>query len=64
MRLLRQEWGEFLHKPGVKFPDFDEIRKEIEADTDRVTGEKCSNVFDMIVFCLLVLSCHRLYCIV
>eukprot|EP01048_Picozoa_sp_COSAG05_P010091 COSAG05_NODE_870_length_6849_cov_43.750519_3_plen_541_part_00 len=32
------EHGEFLHKPGRKFIDFDEIRAEIEADTDRVAG--------------------------
>ncbi|XP_071513989.1 dynamin isoform X4 [Panulirus ornatus] len=32
------EYGEFLHKKGEKFTSFDEIRKEIEADTDRVTG--------------------------
>lgn len=32
------EYGEFLHKKGEKFSNFDEIRKEIEADTDRVTG--------------------------
>jgi len=33
-----EEYGEFLHKPGVKFHDFSDIRKEIEADTDRITG--------------------------
>ena len=32
------EWGEFLHAKGKKFSDFDEIRKEIEAETDRMTG--------------------------
>ncbi|CAG0923724.1 unnamed protein product [Notodromas monacha] len=32
------EYGEFLHCKGKKFTDFDEIRKEIEADTDRLTG--------------------------
>lgn len=25
------EWGEFLHKKGVKFPNFDNIRMEIDA---------------------------------
>jgi len=34
-----QEWGEFLHKPGQRYSDFGEIRKEIEADTERVTGK-------------------------
>lgn len=32
------EWGEFLHLPGKKFFDFDEIRKEIERETDNVAG--------------------------
>lgn len=32
------EWGEFLHMPGKRFADFDEIRKEIEAETDRMLG--------------------------
>ena len=33
-----EEYGEFLHLQGKKFIDFDEIRKEIEAETDRLTG--------------------------
>ena len=32
------EWGEFLHLPGQKFFDFDEIRNEISRETERVTG--------------------------
>eukprot|EP00730_Choanoeca_flexa_P008456 TRINITY_DN12490_c0_g1_i10.p1 TRINITY_DN12490_c0_g1~~TRINITY_DN12490_c0_g1_i10.p1 ORF type:complete len:834 (+),score=256.81 TRINITY_DN12490_c0_g1_i10:128-2629(+) len=32
------EWGEFLHCKGRKFTDFNEIRAEIEAETDRMTG--------------------------
>ncbi|XP_030582493.1 dynamin 3a isoform X2 [Archocentrus centrarchus] len=32
------EYGEFLHCQGKKFTDFDEIRKEIEAETRRLTG--------------------------
>ncbi|PSN39267.1 Dynamin [Blattella germanica] len=32
------EYAEFLHLKGKKFVDFDEVRKEIEAETDRVTG--------------------------
>lgn len=32
------EYAEFLHCKGKKFADFDEVRKEIEAETDRVTG--------------------------
>lgn len=32
------EWAEFLHCKGKKFVNFDEVRKEIEDETDRVTG--------------------------
>lgn len=32
------EWGEFLHLPGKKFHNFDEIRKEIVRETDNVAG--------------------------
>ncbi|CAG5112235.1 Oidioi.mRNA.OKI2018_I69.chr2.g6474.t1.cds [Oikopleura dioica] len=32
------EWGEFLHKKGQKFYQFDQIRAEIEQETDRTTG--------------------------
>merc|ERR1712013_75179 len=33
------EYGEFLHCKGQKFMDFTSIMKEIEDETDRVTGE-------------------------
>ncbi|KNC50880.1 dynamin-A [Thecamonas trahens ATCC 50062] len=32
------EYGEFAHQPGKVYADFDAIRNEIEAETDRVTG--------------------------
>ncbi|KAL5012567.1 hypothetical protein ScPMuIL_011118 [Solemya velum] len=32
------EYAEFLHTKGKKFTDFDLVRKEIEDETDRVTG--------------------------
>ncbi|XP_029906056.1 dynamin 3a [Myripristis murdjan] len=32
------EYGEFLHCKGKKFTDFDEVRKEIETETQRLTG--------------------------
>ncbi|KAG1964645.1 dynamin 3a isoform X2 [Pimephales promelas] len=32
------EHAEFLHCKGKKFTDFDDVRLEIEAETDRVTG--------------------------
>jgi len=33
-----EQYGEFLHQPGKKFLSFLDIRKEIEAETDRSTG--------------------------
>ncbi|XP_009590783.1 dynamin-related protein 3B [Nicotiana tabacum] len=33
-----QEWGEFLHHPGKRFFDFNEIRREIQAETEREVG--------------------------
>jgi dynamin 1-like protein len=33
-----EEWGEFLHLPGQKIYDFNQIRDEIVRETDRVTG--------------------------
>ena len=38
--LLYTEHAEFLHQKGKKYTDFNEVRKEIEAETDRVTGQK------------------------
>ncbi|XP_050359358.1 dynamin isoform X8 [Nymphalis io] len=32
------EYAEFLHCKGKKFVDFNEVRGEIEAETDRITG--------------------------
>lgn len=32
------EYGEFLHVPNKQFFDFSEIRKEIEAETQRIAG--------------------------
>jgi hypothetical protein len=32
------EYAEFLHAKGKKFVDFDAVRKEIEDETDRMTG--------------------------
>lgn len=32
------ECAEFLHCKGKKFVDFDEVRREIEGETDRITG--------------------------
>lgn len=32
------EYAEFLHAKGKRFGNFEEVRKEIEDETDRVTG--------------------------
>lgn len=34
-----EEWGEFLHKPNQIMYDFNQIKKEIEDETDRTTGK-------------------------
>jgi len=34
----KQEYGEFLHTQSKKFYDFEEIRREIEAETIRIAG--------------------------
>ncbi|XP_078676658.1 dynamin-1-like protein isoform X2 [Branchiostoma floridae x Branchiostoma belcheri] len=33
-----EEWGKFLHTKNKIYTDFDEIRQEIENETDRITG--------------------------
>uniref|UniRef100_A0A8B9L1Z1 Dynamin-1-like protein n=1 Tax=Astyanax mexicanus TaxID=7994 RepID=A0A8B9L1Z1_ASTMX len=33
-----EEWGKFLHTKNKIYTDFDEIRQEIEAETERVSG--------------------------
>ena len=34
------EYAQFTHTGAVRFVDFDEVRREIERETDRVTGIK------------------------
>ncbi|KAJ4762669.1 dynamin-like protein [Rhynchospora pubera] len=34
-----QEYAEFLHAPRKRFTDFAAVRREIEAETDRITGK-------------------------
>jgi hypothetical protein len=33
------EYAEFMHKPGVKLSNFDQVRQEIDAETDRRAGK-------------------------
>ena len=39
----KKEWGEFLHKKGVKLFDFSKIREEIDSQTEKICGtqSKC-----------------------
>ena len=32
------DWAQFMHKPAVRFTDFGQVRQEIVAETERVTG--------------------------
>ncbi|CAI0556969.1 unnamed protein product [Linum tenue] len=36
---IEEEWGEFLHRPDMRFYDFSEIRREIEAVTAKEAGD-------------------------
>ncbi|XP_067884511.1 dynamin-1-like protein isoform X1 [Heterodontus francisci] len=38
MGIVAEEWGTFLHCKNKIFMDFDEIRQEIESETERMTG--------------------------
>ena len=33
-----EDWAQFMHKPAVRFTDFGQVRAEIVAETERVTG--------------------------
>ncbi|KAJ3208926.1 vacuolar protein sorting-associated protein 1 [Entophlyctis luteolus] len=37
-----EEWGEFLHIPGKKFTDFNEIREEITRETENKVGKEAN----------------------
>ncbi|XP_059488325.1 dynamin-1-like protein [Neocloeon triangulifer] len=38
--LTLEEWGKFLHTKDKVYTDFEEIRKEIDNETDRIAGSK------------------------
>lgn len=42
----QMEWGEFLHCPGKRFFDFERIKEEIIAETDRLLGSKNKTISD------------------
>lgn len=54
------EYGEFLHCRGKTFTDFNEIRKEIEEETDRVTGS--NKEISHIPINLRIYSPNGMYC--
>ena len=39
LNFRRLEYAEFLHLRGKRFTDFDQVRREIEAETERATGK-------------------------
>lgn len=53
-----EEWGEFSHHPNKKFRDFEKIRTEIEAETERIVGKK-ANISNQSIF-LRIYSPHVL----
>ena len=54
------EWAEFLHCKNKKFTDFDAVRKEIEDETDRMTGS--NKGISSIPINLRVYSPNGLFC--
>jgi len=59
--MLCLEYAEFLHCKGRIFTDFDLVRKEIEDDTDRITGQ--NKGISNIPINLRVYSPHGLFAI-
>lgn len=45
-----EEWGEFLHQPGVKYTDFNLIREEIVRDTELKTGKNAGKRISHVLF--------------
>lgn len=54
-----QEWGKFLHTKNKIFTDFDEIRKEIEEETERMAGSNkgiCPEPINLKIFSTRVVN--------
>lgn len=52
------EWGEFLHSKTI-FKDFNEIREEIQAETNRVAGNNkgiCPDPISLKIYSVNVLN--------
>lgn len=57
--LSLEEWGKFLHNKSKVYSDFDEIRKEIEAETDRMAGSNkgiCPDAIHLKIFSTKVVN--------
>lgn len=53
------EWGKFLHTKNKVYDDFEEIRKEIEAETDRMAGSNkgiCPEPINLKIFSTRVVN--------
>ena len=54
-----EEWGKFLHTKAKVYTDFEEIRKEIESETERMSGSnKVSSSRNRVT--LLYVPCLRI----
>lgn len=53
-----KDYATFLHKPGVIYDDFNEVRQEIEYQTEEITGGQ-KNITDRHI--VLNIYCKRLY---
>jgi dynamin 1-like protein len=53
------EWGRFLHVKGKIFADFDEIRTEIDKETERMAGHNkgiCPEPINLKIFSTRVVN--------
>lgn len=54
-----EEWGRFLHNKNKVYRDFDEIRQEIEAETERLAGSNkgiCPEPINLKIFSTSVVN--------
>lgn len=54
-----EEWGEFLHCKNKVFKDFNEIREEIQAETNKVAGKNkgiCPEPISLKIYSIHVLN--------
>ena len=51
-----EEWGEFLHQPGVKYTDFNLIREEIVRDTELKTGKNAGKRISPVLYSRMIFT--------